>query len=250
MKKIFYFVVVLLLIWYLFYHFSLEAFSENDKFDIDYYVITMGNKDRLLNIEKQQEKIKEKIRKIDAVVGAKLNIDELVESGLVTPEYGIGERSENRSEKRKREIGLSLSNLKVHNIIKETNKPNGYSLIFEDDFSIIDENFQETLNNSLEILKDIDFDLLYLQNNAYGSKNKGDNIKENVYYVDKNDSFYGTVAVLVKNKSIDKIIQNTTPINDPLDLQLSSLGFSDKLILLTLYPIIVEQGENMPTTIQ
>ena len=141
--------------------------------------------------------------------------------------------------------------LLLYNIIKEKNKPNGYSLIFEDDFSIIDENFKETLNNSLEILKDIDFDLLYLQNNAYlTKKNRGDNIKENVYYFDKTDSFYGTVAVLVKNKSIDKIIQNTTPINDPLDVQLVSLGIDDKLILLTLYPQIVDQGQDMPSTIR
>jgi GR25 family glycosyltransferase involved in LPS biosynthesis len=244
MKILFYIFVALLFIWYLFYSGAVEGFSNN----IDYYVITLNHENRIQNIDDQQKKMKTKLQKIDGVLGTDLNLNELVEQKIVKPEFA-------EDSKRKRgQIGLCMSNLKVYNLIKERGDKNGYSVIFEDDFEILDDDFENTLSRALDNLKETDFDMLYLQNNTeeYSKeiqKNHGELIKDNVYQFDRGNYLIGTVAIVINNKNIDRILEVMKEIDAPTDHKIQMSALSDRLTLVMMYPTIIEQRKNMPSTI-
>jgi hypothetical protein len=72
-----------------------ESFESNN---IDMFVISLRNNDRLENIKSQQDKIDESIQLFDAVKGDTLNISELFKNGIIDEIY------ENASGKKLREI--------------------------------------------------------------------------------------------------------------------------------------------------
>jgi len=187
---------------------------------------------------------------VDAVKGVDQDIDELVKQGKVTPEWG-----EDKSSRRKSQIGLSLSNFKVYNLIKATGNMDSFSIILEDDFEIIIDNYQDTFDKIIDSVHNVDFDLLYLQNNFQGhpgadvKKNHGEQLKDNVYYMNKNDGLIGTVAIIVNNRSIDKIIDVLTPIYTVIDHTFEWEAKADRLNILTVYPTIIEQKKGISTTI-
>ena len=73
---IYIFITVSLLLYFLFYKNNVYEYMSPDDNKFDVYVITMRNKERMENIEKQQEKIEQKIEIFDAVKGANLDINE------------------------------------------------------------------------------------------------------------------------------------------------------------------------------
>jgi hypothetical protein len=79
MKGLFYVLIAILFLWYLSHPFYKEGFNNSGGYSIDYYVITMNSEQRLNNIKDQQVKLSVPINKIDAVVGANVDIDGLVD---------------------------------------------------------------------------------------------------------------------------------------------------------------------------
>jgi len=99
----------------------------------------------------------------------------------------------------------------------------------------------DKVNNAIYNLEKISFDMLYLQNNHDKESNHGENIIDNIYYFNPGDYFYGTLAILINNKNIKKIINNTKLVDDPIDQKIQSLAINKVLTIVVMYPIIVEQ---------
>jgi len=212
------------------YFSNLEHYSNN----IDVYVISLKTPDRLENIKKQTEKMKKNIEIFDATRGDKLDIDDLIRKGILSEKYKDGDV------KVKREIGCYMSHKLLYNKIKEMGNP-GYTIILEDDFVVKIENIMDEINSSIDKLKSkrIDFDLLFLGNlnNIHGEP-----IIDNIYYDDINTPLLCTHAYMVNNNSIDKIINETKLIDEPIDWKLNNLSKNNKLKMLVLYPTLVDQG--------
>jgi GR25 family glycosyltransferase involved in LPS biosynthesis len=225
---------------------------ENDPKHIEFYVISMKKENRLINIQTQLDKIntgrsddtKLIINVVDAVIGADLNQHELIDKKILSAEYnGNGEFE---SKQRKSEIGCYMSHVKIYNLIKERNLP-GYSVYFEDDFNIVTDEFLAKVRRALEIMKDKDFDLMYLGTN-YG--NHGDHIKEDLYHIDKGNTLYGAHAILINNKNIDKIIEQTKYIEVPVDVRLEQLCHGNELVGVVIYPhLVLQQFDTLDSTI-
>jgi GR25 family glycosyltransferase involved in LPS biosynthesis len=204
---------------------SLENFDTKE--NIDCYVITLGNSEKIKNIENQQKRIVYKIENVEAVFGDDLDINQLVNDGIVSNEYANMSIKE-----RKRQIGCYMSHLKIMDLIKERNTGAKYSIIFEDDFDITD-NFMDQLNENMDVINSLDFDVLFLGNlaNAY----KGDHVDKNIY---KKSIVYGTHAYLVKNENISHTKECMKRIDNHIDLKFTDV---DDLKVYLMDPVIVYQ---------
>jgi GR25 family glycosyltransferase involved in LPS biosynthesis len=213
---------------------------------IDYYVITLGgNKDRMDNIQEQKQKINCEIEIVDAVNGNELNLNYYTDAGVLKPKCSSCFSKKNI----KREVGCYMSHLKVYDKIKYKNKPDGYSVIFEDDFRVKDDkNFIETVNKSIDDLKNTDFDYLFLgMLNGDGGKN----VISNVYELPKDrEHMYCAHAYIIKNKNIYKIIENLKLLEHIIDVAIFNKGKSDDLIVYKLTPEIVSQNNFITTSIR
>jgi len=207
-----------------------EGYSNSD---IDMYVISLRHENRLDNINRQENKINEKINIFDAVKGDSLDEKQLIDSGIVSQNSSM-----NDNEKiRKRGIGCYLSHLNILKMIVET-KNTGYSIIFEDDFDIKSNNF---LRDVINILNKLDgkFDMIYLGNinSSYGDK-----FDDNIYYVNNNQSLIGLQGYLINNSKINKIIPLISYINEPIDLKYERLIKENKIQTYLINPTMVDQG--------
>jgi GR25 family glycosyltransferase involved in LPS biosynthesis len=223
--------------------YSKETFQPDNNNEIEFYTITMKKPKRLENIERQLLKLKENSKTdihfhiIDAVIGKELDLDSLIEQGILSREHkGNGGWG---SDYHRGEIGCYMSHLKIYQIIQEKNKP-GFSVIFEDDFDIGPNNLMEEIQKAIHILdsKKLDFDLLFLGTNG---GNHGSVIENNLYSIDYNNVLYGTHAILINNQKIDKIIEKTKLINLPIDVKLTELTYSNQLDAYVIFPHIVNQ---------
>ena len=203
---------------------------------INAYVISLRSKNRLNNIKKQQKKTKHKIIIFDAIRGDNLDIKELIKNKITDKKWG---GKGHKITSRKREIGCFLSHSNLYNKIKYDNKP-GYTIVFEDDFSIMINNFDQYIYDTINKLNknNIDFDILYLGN---WKNNHKDNIIDDIYTVDINTPLTGTHAMLFNNKNISKIIDNLDIADQPIDHKLKEIGIY-KIKILVLYPVIVDQS--------
>ena len=220
--------------------------------NIDFYVITLKNPERMKNIDEQMEKLKDQgtpvqIQIVDGVVGVDLNLNELAEQKKLCPEYK--DRTGYKEMVKKKEIGCYMSHLKIYDIIKEKGN-SGYSIIFEDDFKISSDHFLKDVYSSLNYLKEhnLDFDVLYLGTHT---ENHGELINDKTYKIDKGKDLYGTHAMLINHKNIDKIIENLKFIKVPIDVEYTQLCRSDKINADVIFPHIVnQQNEKLTSTIQ
>jgi GR25 family glycosyltransferase involved in LPS biosynthesis len=194
----------------------------------------MKHEARMENIEKQRNKLDGNIILFDAVKGDSLDIDHLIENGKVSKTFELNNKS------RKRVLGCFLSHLGVYKEIKIQNK-GGYSIIFEDDFNIKDDDFIERVYSILNKLseKNIDFDILFLGNLI---NNYGENIVDNIYHIDYNKSLIGLHGYLINNKNIDKIITPIGIIDRPIDIEIEHLSKGNNITSLVLNPVLVDQG--------
>ena len=214
-----------------------EQFTAQEN-KIAMYVITMKREDRLQNIKEQETKIDRQITLVDAVKGNDLNEAELLKSGLLSQNYqGQG------GDVGKREWGCYMSHFKIYEEIKSKQQESDYSIIFEDDFSITTDNFISKVNGAVELikLKNVEFDMLYLGNT---NDNHGEQVDENIYHVLQETPLWGTHAIVINNKNIDKIIGETNHINMAIDEKLKVLSMYNKLNILVLYPCIVIQNDS------
>jgi GR25 family glycosyltransferase involved in LPS biosynthesis len=220
---------------------TFEFFSDELTFDI--YAISLGNPDRIKNVEEQQKKLDTKIKVFDAVVGDKLDVNVLIKQKLlIEPNF-----FNNNVTKKKREIGCYLSHYRIYEKIKEDNKK-GYTIVFEDDFQISNENLIKNIQQTIVELneKQMDFDILYLGNLE---NNHGINVLDNLYDIDLTQNLYGTYAYMINNKNIDKIINGTKTLECPIDNRLQDLGKTKKIISYLYYPTQVNPWGGNGSTI-
>lgn len=221
--------------------------SENNN-EIKIYIISMKPPERLLHIKNQQQKIKEKMYIFDAVKGDDLILEKLLNENFLHPSFEGKDLSMNEQKHRMREIGCYLSHMLIYAYIKKFQSKNNYTIIFEDDFNIVIDNFIQKIKSSLEIFNklNIDFDILFLGNTP---KNRGKNLKDDIYYVNHNRNLWGTHAYLINNKNIDKIIKYTKIIDKPIDIKLQYLDKQKNLNIFVFYPTIVNPNKELPSTI-
>lgn len=141
------------------------------------------------------------------------------------------------------QIGCYLSHFKLlEKILTDKNNNlyvDDYSVIFEDDVTFdsgLHNQIEEIINNLKENC--IDFDLIYLGNN---SKNYGEHIVNNIYKVNPLRNCWGTHALLINNKNIEKLYYSTLNIKHEIDSQYK-LNICDNIINgLVVYPSICGQ---------
>ena len=233
MKQI-YIILILLIALLIFYYFQ---FNQKENFNnindnIDFYVITLKNPDRIENINLQNKKLNANIIMTDAVNGLFLNQNELLQSGELSAIFY------NNELKRSKEIGCYKSHLNIYNLINNNPNKKKYSIVLEDDFNIIHENnFVEKMENLITNLNDLDFDIIFLGNTF---DNHSDVIlKDNIYNIDKNKFTIGTFAYIVNNKNINKIIELTKIIESPIDNKLDTLIKNNKINAYVVYPNLI-----------
>jgi GR25 family glycosyltransferase involved in LPS biosynthesis len=210
--------------------------------DIDMYVISLRHEPRLKNIKDQELLINKRIQIFDAVKGDKLNIQELANSGILDQSMNSDDKT------RKREIGCYLSHQKLYEQIRNYSKTK-YSIIFEDDFKILSETFYNDIEDILQKMSDknIDFDMIFLGNL---SSSYGEHIVDNIHYITKNtNGLAGTHSILINNKNINKIIEHTKYIDNPIDWKIGNLANENKLTILILNPSICVQLDTLVSTI-
>jgi GR25 family glycosyltransferase involved in LPS biosynthesis len=222
--------------------------------NVDFYVITMGNEDRLINIKNQIEKMNNNndtynvsINKIDAVVGKNLDLDQLIKDGILTPTIYDKETTFNtKLPNRKNEIGCYLSHYKTYETIKKNDsKTTKYSVVFEDDFDVCDEFLYELDKIITDTINEkIDFDILMLA--IIG--NPGEKVYSNIQIIDcKNSPCYYAHAYLIKNQSIDKILDAMKFIDNIADVQIFKKHNEGKIKVLRLESSIVNQNSGYTT---
>ena len=218
-------ILFIILILILFFLYNNESFNNTNK--IDYYVIHLKrNPERIDNILKNEEKLKNKINIYNAIDGRLIkNINDLKEydKNLINnfPTALIGE------------IGCYLSHLLI---IKQIENNDNYTVIFEDDLNIEDNNLHEKI---LEIVNKVnDFDMIYLGNT---SDNVGEKYIDNIYQVDPNKHLWGMHSYLIKNKNAKKIYDSLLNIDDAIDVKTKKLFDLKKLNAYVIYPRLVNQ---------
>jgi len=206
-----------------------EMFGGFDENEINCYVITMGDEKRLENIKNNQAKLNFTINIFDAVNGSEINLNDVTD-----PIIDDGYKPSDDNKIRKREIGCYLSHYNIYKKI-ESDTQTGYTIIFEDDFLINDDKFEEQIVNSLKDLETHDFDILYIYNHT---DNIGEPVKHNICKTDKNKVLWGTSAYIVKNKNINNILNETKILNMPIDWRLQESIKEDKLTAFTFCPFL------------
>ena len=231
-------IIIIYIIDQIFYNKYIDNFNNEYMDPIQAFVITLKKPERLQNIEENKEKTKLDIELVDAVYGDTLNFEDLINENKLLRHFYEDVNSVQRI--RKREIGCYLSHLKVYELIIKNNNP-GYSILFEDDFKVVIDDFIPKINNAIQILKkhDDDFDFLFL-GNTFG--NKDVNIEDNVYTANKYDVLYGCHAMLINNKKINSIYEKLKFIDGQIDVNITKLNSDSKLNIYTIYPTIVNQS--------
>ena len=222
------FFVIIISLYFSFFN-TTEMFE--NELQIDYYVISLkGREDREQNIKNQQQKIKKHINVFEAINGNEIDMNN-VSNQIVADTF------KEDSKHRKREIGCFLSHYYILKLIKSNASPNGYTVIFEDDFDIIVEDFHEKLKNTLESMSQYEFDMLYIETL---SNNMGEPLIKDVCNIDLNKDFYGTQAYIVKNSSIDKLLESTWIIDTPIDHKYTHAIRTNKIKAYTFCPFLTK----------
>lgn len=236
----------LLLIYFVVFLFLYKKLKRNEFFsdfhhDVEMFVITMKDKDRLENIETQQNKIgkSNQIQTFDAIVGKNVNAEELITTGVLNEKY------KHPSHLNYGEIGCYLSHL---NLLKSVKKREGYTIIFEDDFDIKDTEFIKHINSIIKSIKN-QFDIIFLGNL---NDNHGEHIVDDIYKIDKGNWMWGTHAYLVNNENIDHIVDNMKRMTSAIDDMYETNAKMEILNICLIYPIMVDQirGDIIPSTIR
>ena len=239
------FIIFFILISYYFinkYRNLIESFETVNIEDLQLYVISLRNQNRLDNITNQQERIKLPIEIFDAVNGDKLDLNKLTNENIVDPNLINGALTRNR------EIGCYMSHLYIYDMIqhkqheqKEQHKNNKskYTVVFEDDFNNIHDNLIDEIISIISQLnsENIDFDFIYLGNQH---KNRGELIVNNIYKISYDTPLYGTHAYIINNKNINKIVNELKYINGLFDVKIQDLSRDGKLNVYVIYPTIVD----------
>jgi GR25 family glycosyltransferase involved in LPS biosynthesis len=144
------------------------------------------------------------------------------------------------------QIGCYLSHFTIiEKIMNEKNNNElkyDYTVIFEDDVTYYKnsrpiEKIEKTINDLNSI--NYDFDLIFLGNL---NDNKGINIINNIYYLDEKNNCFGTHALLINNKNIEKIYNLNLKIKEEMDIHYFLAGIKNEINCAVLYPNIFVQA--------
>jgi len=226
----------------LFYLFNALFFNElfNDfNNNIKLYVIHLERStDRIPNIKTQQEKTKHEINIFNAVDSKDLDKQTLIDEGILSADYATFSNTGH--------YACFLSHKKIIGEIAES-KTDGYSIVFEDDFNIISDHFDENIKNIINDLNSIqyDFDIIFLGNFSVEENIHDKNIINNVYTI--NDNNITTEGYIINNKSAKKIHDSIGQITSPIDYAFKSLRGNIKTLIV--YPFLVTQIREYPSLI-
>jgi GR25 family glycosyltransferase involved in LPS biosynthesis/predicted NAD-dependent protein-ADP-ribosyltransferase YbiA (DUF1768 family) len=222
---------------------------------ITYYVIHMAKDvDRVENIDKNQKKLNYPIQNFDGVVGANIDLKNLsnFDNKLVDNFTTDVRKSKYKSIG---EVGCYLSHFMLIKSIAESGDRVGYSVIFEDDFTILVDDLQEKIYNSIEAIDNanMDFDMLYLGNlrRRYGQgvTNYSENLTNDVFYPDKTKPIWGTHAYVIKNANVVKLYTKLLDMNLAIDNKYTELVQNNEITVFLLSPTVVDQNTAFISTI-
>ena len=209
-----YFIILLLFLIYILCLTCNENFNADNL--INCYIIHLEkSSDRISNIKNNKLKSNLLFYYWNGVDGDTLNKNDLIEKGILCSKYA--------DISTKNHWGCFLSH---KNIIKElADKYNNnelntkYSIILEDDFIIINDNFDDIISNALNDLESInyDFDILYINSGELDKQ-----IINNIYKL-KLGSQPTTEGYIINNKNLKKISDLLGIINKPIDWKLVEL---------------------------
>lgn len=230
-------IIILLIIIYYFMN-NNEHFTELEESQyIDYNVIHLKNlQKKKKNILNNQKKLNKKINIFDAIIGKNIDIDKLnIYDKNIKLNYEF---------KTKSELGCYLSHLML--IKKAINSNKKYTVVFEDDFTILSKDLNKDI---LEITKKVndDFDIIYL-GNLYESKSE--QVVDNIYKKSNIIPLVGFHGILINNKNAQKIFNYLVDINETVDTHLSNLIDDNKINYYVIYPSLVIQNNNYESTLR
>ncbi len=219
-------IIIVILLLCLLYN-IIEKFINNK--NIDYYVIHMKNSNnKYNNIIKNQKKLKKSINIYNAVIGKDIDLNNL---STIDPRINF-----NFTYNYIGEVGCYLSHmLLIKSLINSNNK---YTVIFEDDLDILDDNLNDKINEIINKL-DSDFDIIYLGNL---NNNYYERIIDNKYTINKLDFLWGTHAYIINNKNAKKIYESLLDINVAIDNKFKNNISNDIIKAYVIYPILVDQN--------
>jgi GR25 family glycosyltransferase involved in LPS biosynthesis len=182
--------------------------------------------ERKNNIDNMEKKLNKKINIFNAIDGS--NIKDInnynINSTFLTLNKNI--------------LGCYLSHYLLINKLIEEQINENYTVIFEDDFYIIYDNLDGIIKNIINQMND-NFDLIFL-----GTINKNININNkilnNIYI--PNNELWGTHALLINNKSLQKISNELKNLNTAIDIKYYELSKLNKLKIYFIYPYLVTQN--------
>jgi GR25 family glycosyltransferase involved in LPS biosynthesis len=124
-----------------------------------------------------------------------------------------------------------------------------YSVIFEDDVNWINLNLhieiKQIINNLLEL--GIDWDIVFLGNL---NNNHGKQLKGNIFYLNQRINCFGTHALLLNNKNIQKIYSFNCLIRNEIDSHYKFLIDNNKLKGFVIYPPLCLQNTSLLSNIK
>ena len=117
----------------------------------------------------------------------------------------------------------------------------GYSVIFEDDVTF-EPGFHEEILKICEAAPPFDMILLgnYIHPTTY---NQGDHVRDNIYHMNPKQDCYGTHALLVNNKSIEKIYNLNKTMDSHIDNKYVTHIKKGDLIGYVICPPLCRQGD-------
>ena len=134
------------------------------------------------------------------------------------------------------EIGCYLSHLMLIKTL--LNKVDGYTVIFEDDFDIMDDNLHTHIINIINKTSD-NFDIIFLGNL---NNNYDIHIIDDIYSINKNIPLWGTHGYLINNKYATKIYNKLLNMDLEIDNKFKKLIDDKEINGLVIYPILVKQA--------
>lgn len=236
--------IIILLVFFFIYLIYDLLYGINEKFDnetnINYNVIHLkninnNNNSRYNNIKNNELKLNKKNNKLkinffDAINGSDIDLNNL---SLYDSRINLNFKYNYIGE-----IGCYLSHMLL--IKSFINSKNKYSVVFEDDLKILDDDLDDKIKKIIEKLNG-NFDIIYLGNL---NNNHGEQIINDIYTINKSEYLWGTHAYIVNNKSVEKIYNSLLNINIAIDNKLKYNIDNNILKGYVIYPILVSQNSS------
>jgi GR25 family glycosyltransferase involved in LPS biosynthesis len=233
--------IIILLLFLLFISYNVEKF--NNTKSLSCHIIHLDkHKNRMEHINKELNKTNFKSELYSAVDKDIIDIDKLINDKFICPNYY--DRVKTRSV-----YAIFMSHYNLIGDLAKRYKNNqlesDYSLILEDDFKIVVDDFDNKVLQLLETVTNMntEYDMIYL-GNMYN--NRGTHIKDNIYTV--RPVLITAEAYIIKNSSLQKIYNSIDIINEAIDWKLHYLIKEGKFKALVIHPTLIVQNQDLPST--